>query len=169
VPCNKSVQVGLWVQVVLSGEGADEVYGGYLYFHKAPDAEEFRANKSTCAFGLEARVPFLDKEFLDLSFDIDPREKMCDNTDLPDGKHRRMEKYLLRKAFDNPADPYLPEEILWRRKEQFSDGVGYDWVDALKEYAEEIVSVRPAPHVPCRVTYHGVCPSPRPPCRVTYR
>lgn len=150
------------MQVVLSGEGADEVYGGYLYFHKAPDAEEFhretirkttrlhmwdvcRANKSTFAFGLEARVPFLDKEFIDLSFDIDPTEKMCNNADLPDGKHPRMEKYLLRKAFDNEEDPYLPEEVLWRQKEQFSDGVGYDWVDALKDYAEEVVTVRRHP------------------------
>jgi asparagine synthase (glutamine-hydrolysing) len=146
------------VQVVLSGEGADEVYGGYLYFHKAPNAEEFhretirkttrlhqwdvcRANKSTFAFGLEARVPFLDKAFLDLSFEIDPKEKMIDPLDKPDGVHPRMEKYLLRKAFDTPDDPYLPESVLWRQKEQFSDGVGYDWVDGLKEYAESIVTV----------------------------
>lgn len=146
------------LQVVLSGEGADEVYGGYLYFHKAPDAEEFhretirkttrlhqwdvcRANKSTFAFGLEARVPFLDKAFLDLSFDIDPKEKMIDRTDKPDGVHPRIEKYLLRKAFDTPEDPYLPESVLWRQKEQFSDGVGYDWVDGLKDYAEEVVTV----------------------------
>lgn len=149
----------MWLQVVLSGEGADEVYGGYLYFHKAPDAEEFhketlrkttrlhqwdvcRANKSTFAFGLEARVPFLDKEFLDLSFEIDPKEKMIDRSDKPDGKHPRIEKYLIRKAFDTPDDPYLPESVLWRQKEQFSDGVGYDWVDGLKDYAEEIVTVR---------------------------
>jgi hypothetical protein len=149
-----------WLQVVLSGEGADEVYGGYLYFHKAPSAEEFhretlrkttrlhqwdvcRANKSTFAFGLEARVPFLDKAFLDLSFDIDPAEKMCNLQEKPDGVHPRLEKYLLRKAFDIPDDPYLPEEVLWRQKEQFSDGVGYDWVDALKDYSEEVVTVCP--------------------------
>lgn len=151
-----------WVQVVLSGEGADEVYGGYLYFHKAPDPEEFhretirkttrlhqwdvcRANKSTFAFGLEARVPFLDKDFLDLSFEIDPKEKMIDRTEKPDGVHPRIEKYLIRKAFDTPDDPYLPESVLWRQKEQFSDGVGYDWVDSLKDYAEEIVTVRLPP------------------------
>jgi asparagine synthase (glutamine-hydrolysing) len=146
-------------QVVLSGEGADEVYGGYLYFHKAPDATEFhretvrktsrlhqwdvcRANKSTFAWGIEARVPFLDKDFLELSMNIDPKEKMCNYAEKPDGAHPRMEKYLLRKAFDRPDDPYLPEDVLWRQKEQFSDGVGYDWVDGLKEYAENVITVR---------------------------
>ena len=145
-------------QVVLSGEGADEVYGGYLYFHKAPDAAEFhretvrktlrlhqwdvcRANKSTFAFGLEVRVPFLDKAFLDLSMNTDPSEKMINMGEKPDGQHKRMEKYLLRKAFDRPDDPYLPDEVLWRQKEQFSDGVGYDWVDGLKDYAESVISV----------------------------
>mmetsp|Transcript_23830 Transcript_23830/g.45382 ORF Transcript_23830/g.45382 Transcript_23830/m.45382 type:complete len:694 (+) Transcript_23830:102-2183(+) len=147
----------LGVKMVLSGEGADETLGGYLYFHKAPDAHEFhkecvrkttrlhqwdvmRANKSTLAWGLEARVPFLDKEVLEVTMNLDPKEKMIDMNDKPDGVHPRMEKYALRKAFDTPGNPYLPESVLWRQKEQFSDGVGYDWVDGLKEYAELEVS-----------------------------
>ena len=145
------------VRMVLSGEGADETLGGYLYFHKAPDAAEYhrecvrkttrlhqwdvlRANKSTMAWSVEARVPFLDKEVLELVMNMDPAEKMCDMGSKPDGVHPKMEKYVLRKAFDTPEDPYLPEEVLWRQKEQFSDGVGYDWVDGLKEYAELEVS-----------------------------
>ncbi|EIE27700.1 glutamine-hydrolyzing asparagine synthase [Coccomyxa subellipsoidea C-169] len=140
-------------KVVLSGEGADEIYGGYLFFHKAPTPKDFqqetvrlvrrlhqfdvmRANKAPFSFGLEPRVPFLDKAFLDTSMTLDPADKM----DKPDGKHARMEKYLLRKAFDRPEDPYLPEDVLWRQKEQFSDGVGYNWVDGLKEYAEKVVT-----------------------------
>uniref|UniRef100_A0A6T7VL96 asparagine synthase (glutamine-hydrolyzing) n=1 Tax=Pyramimonas obovata TaxID=1411642 RepID=A0A6T7VL96_9CHLO len=147
----------LGVKMVLSGEGADETLGGYLYFHKAPSGEEFhkecvrktvrlhqwdvmRANKSTLAWGLEARVPFLDKEWLKLVMNIRPEDKMIDMADKPDGKHARSEKYLLRKAFDTPEDPYLPESVLFRQKEQFSDGVGYDWVDGLKDYAEATVS-----------------------------
>ncbi|QDZ19047.1 asparagine synthase [Chloropicon primus] len=147
----------LGVKMVLSGEGADEALGGYLYFHEAPDAREFhresvrkttrlhqwdvlRANKATMANGLEARVPFLDKEVLDLLMTIDPSAKMCDMEAKPDGVHPKMEKYILRKAFDTPEDRYLPEEVLWRQKEQFSDGVGYDWVDGLKNYAEAIIS-----------------------------
>ncbi|KAL3158675.1 Asparagine synthetase [Trebouxia sp. C0010 RCD-2024] len=147
----------LGFKVVMSGEGADEVFGGYLYFHKAPNAAEFhretvrkverlhlwdvaRANKSPFAFGIEPRVPFLDKAFLQTSMSIDPQDKMIDMQDLPDGKHKKMEKYILRKAFDDPSDPYLPESVLWRQKEQFSDGVGYSWVDGLKAYAQKVVT-----------------------------
>lgn len=141
------------IKMVLSGEGSDEVFGGYLYFHGAPDKKAFheecvrrvknlhladclRANKSTSAWGLEARVPFLDKEFLQLSMNIDPAEKMITKD--------RIEKYILRKAFDTTgevgAKPYLPSHILWRQKEQFSDGVGYGWIDALKDEAQKLVS-----------------------------
>ena len=129
------------VKMVLSGEGADEMFGGYLYFHKAPDAEEFhrecvrktsrlhkwdvlRANKSTAAWGVEARVPFLSQNFIDVAMNIRPEDKMIDMSAKPDGVHPKSEKYILRKAFDTPEDPYLPEEVLWRQKEQFSDGVG---------------------------------------------
>ena len=120
-----------------------------MYFHKAPNAEELqaelrdkiknlylfdclRANKSTSAWGLEARVPFLDRDFLDVAMNIDPEEKMIRNG--------RIEKHILRAAFDTPDDPYLPHEILWRQKEQFSDGVGYGWIDSLRELAETSVS-----------------------------
>jgi asparagine synthase (glutamine-hydrolysing) len=137
------------VKMVLSGEGADEVFGGYLYFHKAPNAEEFhretvrkvdalhlydcnRANKSTMAWGLEVRPPFLDKDFLDFAMTIDPESKM-----IRDG---RIEKWCLRSAFDDKENPYLPREVLWRQKEQFSDGVGYNWIDSLKEYASTQVT-----------------------------
>ena len=136
----------LGIKMVLSGEGADEMYGGYLYFHKAPNKEEFqketvcklkqlhsfdcnRANKSTSAWGIETRVPFLDCEFLNFSMNLDPSLKMIT-------KDTKIEKYLIRKAFD---DNYLPPDILWRQKEQFSDGVGYGWIDKLKDYAETMV------------------------------
>eukprot|EP00850_Spirogloea_muscicola_P015747 SM000123S25859 [mRNA] locus=s123:338049:342948:+ [translate_table: standard] len=141
----------LGVKMVLSGEGSDEIFGGYLYFHKAPSKEEFhqetcrkikalhmydclRANKSTSAWGVEARVPFLDKEFLNLAMSINPAEKM-----VRPGEGR-IEKYIMRKAFDDEANPYLPKHILYRQKEQFSDGVGYSWIDSLKEHAAFKVS-----------------------------
>jgi asparagine synthase (glutamine-hydrolysing) len=141
------------IKMVLSGEGADEVFGGYLYFHKAPNAMAFhretvdklrglhqydclRANKSTSAWGLEARVPFLDADFLEIAMNIDSKEKMIDP------KAKKFEKYIIRKAFDDKENPYLPERILWRQKEQFSDGVGYGWIDSLKDLAEREVTDR---------------------------
>lgn len=140
----------LGIKVVLSGEGADEIFGGYLYFRNAPSTEDFqketiervqklftadllRADKSTMAHGLEARVPFLDKDFLDTAMVIKGEEKQPKT-------YNGVEKYILRKAFDTPEDPYLPQEVLWRQKEQFSDGVGYNWIDTLIAYAASQVT-----------------------------
>ena len=133
------------IKMVLSGEGADEIFGGYLYFHKAPNSKEFheetvrkidklhlydclRANKSLSAWGVEGRVPFLDKEFIDYSMNLDPKLKMISSD--------KIEKHILRESFKG----YLPDDILWRQKEQFSDGVGYSWIDSLKEYADKSIS-----------------------------
>jgi asparagine synthase (glutamine-hydrolysing) len=133
------------IKMVLSGEGADELFGGYLYFHKAPDDKEFheetvrklsklhmydclRANKSLAAWGIEGRVPFLDKEFMDVAMRINPKDKMING--------ERMEKWVVRKAFED----MLPESVAWRQKEQFSDGVGYSWIDTLKEVVDTEVS-----------------------------
>ncbi len=135
----------LGIKMVLSVEGADELFGGYLYFHKAPNSKEFheetvrkldklhkydclRANKSLAAWGIEGRVPFLDKEFIDVAMGINPEDKMI--------KNGRIEKWVLREAFKD----YLPESVLWRQKEQFSDGVGYSWIDSLKELVSKEVS-----------------------------
>ncbi len=133
------------IKMVLSGEGADEIFGGYLYFHKAPDAQSLheetvrkvsrlhlydclRANKSLAAWGVEGRVPFLHKEFMDVAMSINPEAKMCGEG--------RMEKHIVREAFE----ALLPDEVAWRQKEQFSDGVGYSWIDTLRAQAEEMIS-----------------------------
>lgn len=133
------------IKMVLSGEGADEIFGGYLYFHKAPDAKSFhdetvrklgklylydclRANKSLAAWGVEGRVPFLDKEFLDVAMRMNPEAKMCPG--------KEIEKRVVRLAFSD----MLPESIAWRQKEQFSDGVGYSWIDSLKDMTSKAVT-----------------------------
>ncbi|KAG8732898.1 asparagine synthetase [Ceratobasidium sp. 423] len=153
------------VKMVLSGEGSDEIFGGefcYLYFHAAPTPGAFhqecvkrvknlhtadclRANKSTMAWGLEARVPFLDKAFLEAAMNIDPKDKTFtkgSETEVDADGKPKMEKYILRKAFDCSPDgkPYLPKSILWRQKEQFSDGVGYSWIDGIKDHAAAVVT-----------------------------
>lgn len=147
------------IKMVLSGEGADEVFGGYLYFHKAPDARAFheetvrklsklylydclRANKSLSAWGVEGRVPFLDKEFLDVAMRIHPASKMCPG--------KTIEKKVVREAFAH----LLPENVAWRQKEQFSDGVGYSWIDTLKQITSEAVSDEQMAHAAERFPIH---------------
>ncbi|MBL9101163.1 MAG: asparagine synthase B [Myxococcales bacterium] len=143
------------VKVVLSGEGSDEIFGGYLYFYGAESPEALRretvarvrdlhlsdvlrADKSTMAHGVEARVPFLDLEFLDLAMALPPELKQPRRPQA--GQGGRMEKWVLRAAFADPADPLIPPAVLWRQKEQFSDGVGYGWVDGLRDHAARVVS-----------------------------
>ena len=147
------------IKMVLSGEGSDEIFGGYLYFHKAPNDKEFhqetvrkldklhqydclRANKALASWGIEGRVPFLDKEFMDVAMSINPKDKMINE--------ERMEKWVLRKAFEN----LLPEEVAWRQKEQFSDGVGYSWIDTLKEVVEKEVNDEMMSNASSRFSIH---------------
>ncbi|MFH1851854.1 MAG: asparagine synthase B, partial [Candidatus Neomarinimicrobiota bacterium] len=147
------------IKMVLSGEGADEIFGGYLYFHKAPGARELheetvrkldrlhlfdclRANKAMAAWGVEVRVPFLDQEFIDTAMGLDPAEKLI--------RAGRIEKQLLREAFKG----YIPDSVLWRQKEQFSDGVGYSWIDSLKAHAEKVISDKKLAHAGFRFPHN---------------
>jgi asparagine synthase (glutamine-hydrolysing) len=137
------------IKMILSGEGSDEIFGGYLYFHKASNGRELheetvrkiqklhlydcaRANKACAAWGVEARVPFLDREFLDVAMMLNPEMKLPRNAAHP----HPIEKWPLRKAFEG----YIPDQVLWRQKEQFSDGVGYGWINALKAIAERDIT-----------------------------
>jgi len=141
------------IKMVLSGEGADEIFGGYLYFHKAPSAKDFheenvrkldklhmydclRANKSLASWGIEGRVPFLDKEFMDVAMRLNPKDKMIIAGQSSPKDKQAMEKWVLREAFGD----MLPEAVAWRQKEQFSDGVGYSWIDTLKEMVNREVT-----------------------------
>jgi len=155
------------IKMVMSGEGADETLAGYLYFHKAPSGKELheecvrkvadlhkfdclRANKATMAHGLEARVPFLDRDMLDATMLLQPDLKLTTKGEPT----QFVEKWLLRAAFDTPDEPYLPAEVLWRQKEQFSDGVGYSWIDGLKGHAERVISDADMKTAPTRFPYN---------------
>ena len=152
VPLARKIKA-MGVKMVMSGEGADETLAGYLYFHKAPNGQELheelvrkvdalpmydclRANKATMAHGLEARVPFLDRDVLDVVMSTHPDFKMYRQGEPT----QFIEKWIFRAAFDVPDQPYLPKAVLWRQKEQFSDGVGYSWIDGLKEHAARVIS-----------------------------
>lgn len=155
------------IKMVMSGEGADETLAGYLYFHKAPNGTELheecvrkvealhtfdclRANKATMAHGLEVRVPFLDKSVMDTVMSIDPEFKLR----KAGAETQFLEKWLLRAAFDQPEAPWLPSEVLWRQKEQFSDGVGYSWIDGLKAHADEVISDQEMETAPIRFPHN---------------